>query len=119
MVEIMKIVFKFFPLLSMDDTEIVPPTLSVRGEKVTLNGVETDFSVLPDGYEIWYADIDAPGYRDYSRRLGNVLTIGIELQFKHGAPVTVRCPADITVTKDGNVPVPEDQTNSEAELIKP
>ncbi|MCF5517656.1 hypothetical protein GIV77_27115, partial [Pseudomonas sp. PA-3-6E] len=57
----MKIVFKFFPLLSMDDTEIVPPTLSVRGEKVTLNGVETDFLVLPDGEEILYGDIDAAG----------------------------------------------------------
>ncbi len=116
----MKIVFKFWPLLSMDEAPIVPPVLAIEGEKVTLNGVETDFSVLPDGYEIWCTDIDAPGYRDYSRRIGGALTIGIELLFKHGASEAVRFPVDVVVTKDGSVKVPVDvHSPDKAEIIKP
>lgn len=90
-----------------DDT---PLTASVEGATITLCGQTVDLGVLQDGQMLPDEDgegmPDCPWITGLTRRIGD--TIHITLLLPHGpdAPEETLYPEPVTMTADGEVPVP-------------
>lgn len=81
--------------------------VSKVGEVLTLNGVEFDFTQLPDGAVLPHLAIDSPWICGDVQRLEGVLHIPVLLPIASGASESARFPQPITVTQDGPLELPK------------
>lgn len=84
-----------------------------EGDMVMLNGVEFDFSQLPEGATLPREAIDSPWFAGPVERIDGELVMTIVLPHGPNAPESTRFPQSIDMRYDGSVPLPEFDRPSE------
>ena len=84
-----------------------PLEVSICGDALTLNGVELDFSQLPEGATLPRSAIDCPWVAGDVQRIDGVLQVSLLLPIAADASNAARFPQPITVTQDGPVELPQ------------
>ena len=81
--------------------------VSVAGNVLTINGIELDFTQLPDGATLPREAIDSPWIAGDVQRIGGVLRVSLLLPIAADASNAARFPQPITVAQDGPVELPQ------------
>lgn len=83
-----------------------PLDLSAIGEVLTVNGVELDLSVIPEGATLPRAAVACDLLASDIERVGGQLQFTLLLPHGPDAPEETRFPAPIVITADGPVTLP-------------
>lgn len=86
-----------------------------EGDMVMLNGVEFDFSQLPEGATLPREAIDSPWFAGPVERIGGELVLNLVLPHGANAPEETRFPDPIYLPEDGHVELPGYQLLPESE----
>lgn len=105
------------------DEELV---MDREGDMVMLNGVEFDFSQLPEGATLPRGAIDSPWFAGPVERIDGELVLTLVLPHSANAPEETRFPEPISLSEDGHVelpayelfPEPEEPVELEPALIE-
>ena len=79
------------------------------GDVLTINGIEYDFSVIPDGAELPATAIDCEFIIGTVSRIGGVLNMTMVLPYNTSNNPAVAFPSPIVNPVDGRVPLPTDE----------
>lgn len=84
-------------------------TLSVvkQGDTLIVNGIEYDFSSVPEGATLPAAAIDSDFFSGPVERIGGVLHVTLTLPHGPNPSQSVAFPEPITVVADGKVELPQ------------
>lgn len=94
--------------LSPVRSEEAPPTVSVQGSSLTINGEFFDFSILPGGATLPAGAIDSDYFVGAVERINGELHLTLRLPHGANPPQHVAFPEPIHVTEDGPVKLPTD-----------
>lgn len=83
-------------------------TASLAGDALTINSVEFDFAKLPDGSTLPPEAIDSEWFVGPVSRINGELHLTLRLPHGPSPSQAVAFPEPITVTQDGEVPLPRD-----------
>jgi hypothetical protein len=86
-----------------DDTLVVVKS----GDKLTINNVDYDFSVIPDGALLPKDAVDCPWLASDVERIGGVLHLSLILPHGATASESARFPAPIINPADGPLEFPQ------------
>lgn len=84
-------------------------TAFVSGDKITLNGVELDFGMLPEGALLPASAIDNPWVSSSVERVDGVIQLSLLIPHGPDAPDETRFPSNFDTfltAGDGPVPIP-------------
>ena len=82
-------------------------TVSANGDELTLNGVQFDFSQLPDGATLPRSAIDCPWISGDVKRVDGELHIPLRLPHVPGASEAVCFPQPLQINQNGPVELPQ------------
>lgn len=82
-------------------------TLSKKGDVLTINGEEFDFSVVPDGATLPAAAVQSTFIAGDVYRNGGTLTVPLILPHGAAPSEAVAFPEDIKANADGKITLPE------------
>lgn len=94
-----------------------PLILSVKGDILTLNGEDFDFSTLAEGALLPRAAITSPWFHGDVRRIEGRLHLTLMLSHGMHAPISTRFPEALEVLEDGPVTLPPYQTPASEEAF--
>lgn len=84
-------------------------TASRAGGVLTLNGIEFDFTPLPEGATLPAEAIDSPWIVGPVSRINGELHLTLRLPHGPNPPHAVAFPEPIHVTEDGPIPLPTEE----------
>ena len=96
-----------------DDTITVIKT----GDTITINGVAFDFSQLPEGATLPASAVDSEFFCGPVSRVGGELELTLLLPHGPNPSQAQAWPETITMTDDGDVPLPQDEAQPEEEEV--
>lgn len=82
-------------------------TLSKKGDVLTINGDEFDFSVIPDGATLPASAVNCAFIAGEVTRTGGTLIVPLLLPHGPEPSEAVAFPADIKANADGKITLPE------------
>jgi hypothetical protein len=82
-------------------------TVTKQGDKLTINGVEYDFSIIPDGATLPKNAIDCEWLASDVERIGEVLYLTLILPNAVNASEAARFPQPIVNPADGKLELPQ------------
>lgn len=96
-----------------------PPSVSVNGFALTINGEKFDFSPLQDGQTLPATAVDSEWFTEQITRAGDTLFVTLRLPYGLNPSDAVAFPDPIRVTKAGAVILPLDAEPDLTELPWP
>lgn len=84
------------------------------GDVLTINGVDFDFSVIPDGASLPADSVDCPYVIDTVSRVGGVLRLTLLFPIPHDAPEHMAFPQPLENPADGPLPFPREADTEES-----
>lgn len=79
---------------------------TINNDIITIDGIDYDFSPLPEGATLPQSAVDCPWLASDVERINGEIHLTLLLPHGANAPESTRFPAPITVTTDGPIDLP-------------